>query len=177
MDPVVTLLARLGLALLFAVAALHKLRDRQRFEGIVADYRLLPDALVPVTAVGLPAAEIALAVGLLASVTAPGAALAATGVLAVYSVAIGVNLARGRRDIDCGCGGPGQALHPWLLGRNAVLAGVCLVAALPVAGRPLTGVDLVTLALGLVALALLWLASAELASLARPAWSVRRMSR
>ena len=40
------------------------------------------------------------------SMATPHAAAAAALLLALYAGAIGVNLARGRRDIDCGCGGP-----------------------------------------------------------------------
>lgn len=168
MDPAITTLARLGLALLLGGSAAHKLRDRLRFQGILADYRLLPQALVPIAACLLVGVELGLAAGLLVAWTAPAAALAAAGVLTVYGLAIGINLARGRRDIDCGCGGPGQPLHPWLLARNAVLVGVCAVAALPVVPRPLSALDAVTVTLGLAGLALVWLASAELASRPRP---------
>ncbi len=177
MDPVITTLARLGLALLFAAAAAHKLRDRTRFQGILADYRLLPEALVPAAALSLVGVELGLAAALLGPATAPAAAIAAAGVLSVYALAIGINLARGRRDIDCGCGGPGQRLHPGLLARNAALVAVCGVAALPVAPRPLSILDAFSVTLGLAGLALVWLASGELASRSQPAWGSRRMNR
>ncbi|MEM7412378.1 MAG: MauE/DoxX family redox-associated membrane protein [Myxococcota bacterium] len=177
MDPVLTTLARLGLALLFVSAARHKWRDRVRFQGILADYRLLPDALVPAAALALPALEVALAVGLGLPATGAAAAVVALGVLLVYSLAIAVNLARGRRDIDCGCGGPGQTLHPWLLVRNGALGLVCLAAWLPAASRPLSAFDAATVGLGLAALALLWLTAAQLASTSEPGWRSRRLSR
>jgi hypothetical protein len=40
-----------------------------------------------------------------------------------------LNLLRGRRWIDCGCGGPGQPISYALLMRNAVLMGLCLLAS------------------------------------------------
>ena len=50
-----------------------------------------------------------------------------------------VLLARGRHDLDCGCAGPGapQPLHPRLLSRNLLLAGLALLAAAPAAPRAL----------------------------------------
>ena len=53
-----------------------------------------------------------------------------TLLLGAYSAAIALNIVRGRRDIDCGCAGPGQeqTLSGWLLGRNAVLITMALLA-------------------------------------------------
>jgi hypothetical protein len=42
-------------------------------------------------------------------------------ILGVYTVAMSVNLARGRRYIDCGCGDLPTPLSGWLLLRNGLL--------------------------------------------------------
>ncbi|MGE8569507.1 MAG: MauE/DoxX family redox-associated membrane protein, partial [Achromobacter sp.] len=57
-------------------------------------------------------------------------AVLALGVLAVATAALAYNLARGHRDIDCGCGGPASrapggaqvGLSWWLVLRNGALA-------------------------------------------------------
>lgn len=164
-DPVVTLVARGGLALLFASAAAHKLRARGEFAGVLAAYRVLPAALVAAAAVGVAAAEL-----LVAAALATGSAFGpagAVGLLAIYSFAIGINLARGRRAIDCGCGALGarQPISEWLLVRNALLAGAALVLVpAPVATRALSWVDLVSVAGAVGVAALLWTAAHGLAA-------------
>lgn len=166
-DPVVAFALRAGLTLLLGSAALAKLRDRAGFAAAVAGYRLLPGALAGPAAAGFVAAEIALAAGLWLA-PAP-AALGAAALLALYSAAIGANLARGRRDIDCGCGGPfgRQTLSPALVLRNLALAGAALACALPVAPRALAWLDALTLVAALGAAAALYAAANLL--LAKPA--------
>ena len=170
LDPVFGVLARLSIALLFVAAARHKRADPLRFEGIVADYRLAPAGWSFGIARGLVLLEIGLVLGLGCSFFVPAlssiVSLAAATVLAGYAVAIGVNLARGRREIECGCGGPGEFLRPRLLLRNAVLIGVCLVGATPTTGRLLGALDLVTVVGGTFVLALLWEAGGRLAQVA-----------
>lgn len=170
LDPVFVVLARLSIALLFVGAARHKLADSLRFEGVVADYRLAPARWSFGIARGLVVLEVALvlafALGFFIPVLASVAALAAAVVLAGYALAIGVNLARGRNEIECGCGGPGELLRPRLLLRNAVLIGVCLVGAAPSSDRLLGALDFVTVGAGLLILALLWEAGGKLAQVA-----------
>jgi hypothetical protein len=167
MDPVAGLALRAGLTLLLGGAAFAKLRDLRGFAAAVAGYRLLPGALAGPAAAGFVAAEIALAVGLWAA-PAP-AALGVAALLALYAGAIGVNLARGRRDIDCGCGGPlgRQTLSPALVLRNLAVAGAALACTLPAAPRPLAWLDALTLAAALGAGTALYAAANLL--LAKPA--------
>lgn len=167
-DPVWSLALRAGLALLLAGAALAKLRDLRAFAAALAGYRLLPAALAGPAAVAFAAAELALALALWLPVLRAPAALGAALLLSLYGVAIALNLARGRRDIDCGCGGPlgRQTLSEALVLRNALLAAAAVVAALPAAPRALAWLDLWTLAAALASLAALYLAANAL--LARP---------
>ena len=106
LDPALDLALRAGLAVLFAASALAKLRDRAGFAAAVAGYRLLPERLAPPAATAFVAAELALAGALCAPSLRVAAAVGAAGLLLLYAFAIAWNLARGRRDIDCGCGGP-----------------------------------------------------------------------
>lgn len=166
-DPVVTLVARVGLVLLFGSAAFHKLRDRLEFTGVLAGYRVLPAGIVPTAAVAVAAAELVIAAALAAgSMVGPAGAVV---LLAIYSLAIGINLARGRRTIDCGCGALGarQPIGEWLLVRNALLVGAALtLVAAPVATRPLSWVDLVSVAGAVAVAVLVWTAAHGLAAAA-----------
>ena len=160
-DPVVGWIARSGLALLFAVALAHKVRDLPAFGRVVAGHRLVPERLVPVAGALVVAAEAAVLAMLLLPSAEHTAGAAAGALLLVYTLAIAVNLARGRRDIDCGCLGPGhrQPLSGWLVARNAVLLAGAAALALPAAARPLLWVDVVSIAAATGMLALLWSAA------------------
>ncbi|MBW2724378.1 MAG: methylamine utilization protein MauE, partial [Deltaproteobacteria bacterium] len=92
----------------------------------------------------------------------------AVGVLCLYSLAIGINLARGRRDIDCGCAGPlaRQTLHEMLVARNLVYAALALGAAAPMSLRAFGWLDGLTIGFGVVALFALAVAIDGLAAMA-----------
>lgn len=143
LDPAVGFAASTALAGVFAQAALHKLRDARAFAAALDAYALLPASLAPLGAAQLIVAELLLAGTLLIPALRAAAALGALALIALYSAAIAVNLARGRREIDCGCTGPllRQPLSGWLLARNAALAALALCAALPSAARALTALD------------------------------------
>lgn len=114
-------------ALLFLVAGIDKLRHRALLPGVIANYRLLPNALVAPAAATLPIAELVIAAGLLLHLVLalpPFAPLAALVLLLVFAAAMAVNIRRGRRHIDCGCGHAGlrQQLRCSQVVRNIVLA-------------------------------------------------------
>lgn len=183
LDPLVATLLGAALAGVFAQAAWHKGHDLQGAAQVVADYRITPVSWAHFHATAGLAAEACIAAGLLAAAAAaptstspPGfvatlariAPIGALVLLVAYSFAIGVNLARGRRDIDCGCSGPvgtSPRIGPWLLVRNAVLAlAVLALLALPVSPRTLHWVDAVSLVGGVAVLALVWTAVHGLAA-------------
>src|SRR5262249_56502321 len=97
MDPVLDLTLRTALGLLFAVAAFHKLQDRQHFAATVAEYRLLPATFADAGAGVVILAELGV-VAALALRPSPGIA-AGAGLLAGFRVRVGVSLARGPRPI------------------------------------------------------------------------------
>lgn len=136
-DPVISLAAGLVLAFVLATAAWHKLRDRPHFTATLAAYGLLPAVLVPPLAALLPVLELIIAVALPFPAWRSGAGAGAALLLGVYTLAIGINLARGRRTIDCGCGDPAQRqpLDGWLLVRNGALVVMALACAAPVLPR------------------------------------------
>lgn len=161
LDPLVPLVLRGALGLLFAAAAVHKLRDRAGFRATLADYRLLPEAALAPASGALIALEAGLAAALWVPASGPAAAVAAAGVLVVYAGAIAANLVRGRRHVACGCLGPAaeQPLHGGLLARNGVLAAAALASTAPVSARALGGTDVFTGVAAVATLALLYLAA------------------
>jgi Methylamine utilisation protein MauE len=127
-DPSVPLAARVLGTLVFAAAVYGKVRHRAEFLGVVANYHLLPQVLVRPVAwlvMGLEAVVVLSLAG--DSGLAWGATLAAA-LLAGFAVAMAINLARGRKAIDCGCfrSTLRQPLSLAHVARNLVLAAVIL---------------------------------------------------
>jgi methylamine dehydrogenase accessory protein MauD len=118
------LVARLLLALVFAVAGAAKLADRQGSRRAIIDFGV-PSALAAPLGLLLPLAELAVAAALLPSSTAWWGALGALALLSVFVIGISVNLARGRKP-DCHCFGQlHSAPAGWkTLTRNGTLAAV-----------------------------------------------------
>jgi hypothetical protein len=159
-DPVLAGALHAAAALLLLTSALHKWRDPLRFRAALADYALLPRAVVPAAAAGIALAELAVGAACAIPATATAGCAAAAGLVALYTVAVAGNLLRGRRVVDCGCGGPGGPRPPsWgLVARNAAVVALLLVGALPASGRSLAWLDFVSMA-GVFA----WLAFAHAA--------------
>ena len=169
MDPVLAVVLRGALALLFVVAALHKLRDRDAFRATLDAYALLPSALTAPLARAVPLVELVAALLLVVPRAAAVGASIAVLLLSVYALAMGVNLLRGRRDLDCGCMGPGahSPIGPELLVRNLFLIVAALVAGFaPIHARALVWVDFVTVPLAVAVLAALYAAVERVLALA-----------
>ena len=149
----VLVVARVVLAATFAAAAVGKLADREG-SRLAAERFGVP----PAVGVGLPLAELAIAVGLVIPATAAWAAAAAVLLLAVFCVAIARLLIRGE-EADCHCfGSLGSArVGRGPLVRNAVLmavSGFVAVAGWDDAGPGafgwMTGVAAVAVVFGVV---------------------------
>jgi hypothetical protein len=123
-ETLLTLTSAWCLAGIFAVAVRHKITTWPRFCANLAAYELVPERGVKVVAGLLVVAETAALIGLL-TLTAGGFLLAAS-LLMTYLAAIGINIARGRTQIDCGCGDEPTGLSSWLLLRNAMLISIAL---------------------------------------------------
>ena len=178
-DPVIAVTLRGLLALLFASAAWHKLSDLTAFRIVLHDYHVLPPALVTPATVIVIVTEVGLAATFPWSVSAGAAAWVAMGLLAAYAVAIAVNLARGRRNLECGCAPSAyrQPLSEWLLLRNGTLIGACAITLLPVAARPWAGPDWLTAVGAMATGAMTWAAAARLLALATPGAVGRGLAR
>jgi Methylamine utilisation protein MauE len=151
-----------ALALVMFAAAWHKFSEPDSFGAALAGYRILPQWAVAPAARVLPVVEAGFGVAVLIPITRPFALPALAVLVVVYALAIAVNLARGRRNIDCGCGG---ATHPvsWgLVVRNLVLAAAAMLASRPMLDRAVDWFDLTTLVLGVLAFYGLYLMADEL---------------
>lgn len=130
-DPIILYAIVAGLGVILALGALDKWRHFAVFEGAVAGYQLLPAALAKPFALTFAAAESLAALCLLAPASRGLGAALALAVLGVATLGVAINLMRGRRDVDCGCGGLGHTaagLSGWLVPRNlALLAAAALV--------------------------------------------------
>ena len=128
--PLLSAAATPALAAIFGIAAIAKLREPAYFHGVVADYRLLPQALVALAARVLPLAELAGVAALLSDAGHRAGALGLAAITLLYGLAIALNLLRGHRHIDCGCSWSPlpTMLTPAMLLRNAALLLLALAA-------------------------------------------------
>ncbi len=176
-DVVIARACGTAVALILLIGAIDKLRDRELFEAIVENYRVLPaGAASRWFALLLPATEIAAAGLLLWPPLRAAGALGAVGLLALFSFAIAANLVRGRRDVDCGCGGASgrQTLSWWLVARNAVLALLAVIGAGEGAARATAWLDAFTAVAGTLALLALYVFFNQIGANAPRLLSLRR---
>jgi hypothetical protein len=116
------------LAGVFAFAAVPKLIDPGSFANDLLNYRVLPESMVGVTALFMPALELVIAAALLWPRYQRGAALLST--LLLLSFAAGMAQARVRGiDLSCGCFGAAfESKVSWLtVTRSLVLAAMSAV--------------------------------------------------
>jgi len=93
-------LTGLGLGLVFVYSGIAKLMDPKAFARIISQYNLIPSALLPVAAIGLPALELLAGIGLLLSVRG---SLSLTFALLVFFVTVLWYGILNGLDVDCGC--------------------------------------------------------------------------
>ncbi len=85
------------------LAGIPKLRDRDGLLTVVKGYRLLPGRMERVVAGALPIVEVLVGTALILGVAGTWAAAGAALLFIAFTFGLTVNLARGRRDLDCGC--------------------------------------------------------------------------
>ena len=101
-DPRFVALLRVGLGVLFVMAAWPKLADPAAFATSVSNYRMLPVPIERLVALALPPLELLVGVALIVGVVDAGASFLVFAMMVVFTVAIGTALGRGL-DISCGC--------------------------------------------------------------------------
>lgn len=134
-DDRLSALLRLVLGIMFLYAAIPKISNPRQLAEDVANYQVLPDALVHSMAALLPAVELAVAAALLLGLFPRGAALACAGMMVMFLAAEGQALARGI-DIRCGCfGADSESISPATLIRNVLLLAAAVHVVLFDRGR------------------------------------------
>jgi uncharacterized membrane protein YphA (DoxX/SURF4 family) len=91
---------RLALAAIFIYAGVVKLLDPRAFAHTIAQYDLVPEGLLPLVAIGLPALEVLAGLGLILEVR--GSLTIIAVLLMVFLVILGYAVSQ-NLDIDCGC--------------------------------------------------------------------------
>jgi hypothetical protein len=155
-DPVVNLLIALAFVIVFGSGAALKLRAPAVFMATLADYRLVPQALLYLVVLLVVGMEVVVTAGLIWPATRAAAGVLGAGVMLLYGAAIAINLVRGRREIDCGCSLQRRPIGRWMVVRNLVCAGALLVLTLPIAPRELGAGDVATIGAALLVLASLY---------------------
>jgi uncharacterized membrane protein YphA (DoxX/SURF4 family) len=103
---VLALLCRLVVGGVWIAAGVLKIPDPAESIRAVRNYRLLPEAVVPLIGTGLPVVEVALGLLLIAGVATRVSAMLSAVLLLLFVIGISSAWARGL-DIDCGCFGGG----------------------------------------------------------------------
>lgn len=169
-DPLILRIISLGFASLFLLAAAHKFGDRARFRASLLAYEVVPLALTGLVVTLIPLLELVVGIGWLGygllGIEFKPIPLIGAALLASYTLAIGVNLLRGRNYIDCGCsfsrGDTTESIRgaqqiSWgLMLRNTLLILLALVSALPAGTRPLQLIDGLSLVLAVISLILVY---------------------
>ena len=144
-DPSIALAGRLLGALVFAAAVAGKIRHRHELAGVVANYRLLPEPLAASAAWMIVGLECLVVLSLVGGLRLAAGATLGIVLLACFALAMAINLARGRHEIDCGCfqSGLRQRLSAALVARNLLLAALLtpLLAAPAASATALQWVD------------------------------------
>lgn len=122
--PYTVTLARWLLAGVFLAAAAGKLADRRRFVQVVLAYKVLPQRLARLYAAVVPWIEAIVGLLLLLGLATNVAAVIGGVLLLSFIVAVGLNVARGRTELDCGCFGPG---HRQKIGGRLIIRNIALV--------------------------------------------------
>jgi putative oxidoreductase len=133
---VIELAARIVVGLVFLLYGLDKITHPDNFARAIANYRLLPEALVNLVAVTLPWVECVCGLLLLAGQWVRSAALVSAFLLSVFVVAVSITLARGL-DIACGCldADAGRKVGMKLLVEDLLLLGAAAVLVLKAGDR------------------------------------------
>ena len=155
MDSLVKAVITLGFAVLFATAAMTKLRDFEHFRSALRNYALFPSSLELPVSVMIVFVEIGLAIGWLLGFYTARIAIASALLLSLYGAGMATNLVRSRSYIDCGCGRAEQPLSWALVARNGLYVTAALVVLMPTNERPLGWADMGLAAFALFVLVLM----------------------
>jgi uncharacterized membrane protein YphA (DoxX/SURF4 family) len=111
--PLVALICRLALGVIFLYAGVEKIIAPRDFAVAIYNYQMLPDSVINSVALVLPWLEVMLAAGLIIGIYVRGASLLSAALFMVFATALTINLIRGL-DISCGCFGTASGNINWL---------------------------------------------------------------
>ena len=100
--PWLTIRVQIALGAIFIIAALPKIADPPAFAHMIYNYRLVPSPLINISALVMPWVELLAGLALILGVWKAAARTVVAIMLAVFIVAISINLSRDNA-IDCGC--------------------------------------------------------------------------
>jgi uncharacterized membrane protein YphA (DoxX/SURF4 family) len=100
--PWLTIRVQLALGAIFVIAAIPKIADPPSFAHMIYNYRLVPASLINLSALVMPWVELLAGLALILGVWRAAARNLVGILLAIFIIAISINLARGNA-IDCGC--------------------------------------------------------------------------
>jgi uncharacterized membrane protein YphA (DoxX/SURF4 family) len=127
-SPLLSLLFRWCLGVIFVYAGLVKIVDPPGFAHALYNYHILPAWMINPLAICLPWIEVLAGASLLVGIMISGGALVVSGMLAVFAVAIVASLIRGL-GVACGCFSTSATAEPitWLaIVRDLLLLGMGL---------------------------------------------------
>jgi putative oxidoreductase len=101
-SPWLTTRVQIALGAIFIAASLPKIADPPSFAHMIYNYRIVPGALVNISALVLPWLELLVGVALVLAIWTRTASALVGGLLLVFVLGISLNLAR-ENAIDCGC--------------------------------------------------------------------------
>jgi putative oxidoreductase len=100
--PWLTIRVQIALGAIFVIAAWPKIADPPSFAHMIYNYRLVPSSLINISALVMPWVELLAGLALLLGLWKSAARTVITALLAIFIVAISINLSRDNA-IDCGC--------------------------------------------------------------------------
>jgi uncharacterized membrane protein YphA (DoxX/SURF4 family) len=117
-------IVRWGLGLLFMYAGGAKLLAPRAFARVISGYDLVPESLLPVVAIGLPALELLAGVGLIFRIR--GSLPVISGLLLLFIAMLGYGIWQDL-DVDCGCFTPEELAQKdglkWAFYRDLAMMG------------------------------------------------------
>jgi uncharacterized membrane protein YphA (DoxX/SURF4 family) len=124
---VITFVLRIIIFVIFFSSGFQKLKEIESHKGVIEDYRILPTKFVPLFARIEPVLEILSSICIFLSFFFTVNLYICIFLLIMYSLAVIINLIRGRREISCGCGGivGKHNLSWWIVFRNLLLIISC----------------------------------------------------
>ena len=119
---------RIVLGGLFIWAAVTKLPDMTAFAQDVANYRVIPAALVPLLAAAVVGIELLAGIALVTGVMERSAAAVLAVLLGAFTVLLTQALLRGI-DLRCGCFGGDERASWWTVVRDLVMLATAIAVA------------------------------------------------